>query len=114
LMNTGHKPITSRNNLRTTIAWRVGSRTEDALEGSIFIAGAVVQWLRDGLGLIKSSPEVEALAGQVNDNGGVYFVPAFAGLGAPHWDQYARGIIAGLTRGTSAAHASRAALAGMA
>src|SRR5436305_789413 len=114
LMNTGTKPIVSRNNLLTTVAWRIGNRTEYALEGSIFIAGAVVQWLRDGLGIIKSSPEVEALANQVPDNGGVYFVPAFAGLGAPHWDQYARGIVAGLTRGAKAAHLARAALEGIA
>src|SRR5437867_7880401 len=102
LMNTGTKPIVSRNNLLTTVAWRIGKRTEYALEGSIFIAGAVVQWLRDGLGIIKSSAEVESLASTVADNGGVYLVPAFAGLGAPHWDPYARGIIAGLTRGTRA------------
>ena len=95
LMNTGTKPIASRNNLLTTVAWRVGNRTEYALEGSIFIAGAVVQWLRDGLGIIKSSPEVESLAAQVSDTHGVYLVPAFAGLGAPHWDQYARGLVAG-------------------
>ncbi len=114
LMNTGTKPIVSRNNLLTTVAWRVGGRTEYALEGSIFIAGAVVQWLRDGLGLIKTSSEVETLAAQVEDNGGVYFVPAFAGLGAPHWDQYARGLVAGLTRGTTAAHLARAALEGIA
>ncbi len=114
LMNTGTKPIRSRNNLLTTVAWRVGGRTEYALEGSIFIAGAVVQWLRDGLGLIKTSSEVETLAAQVEDNGGVYFVPAFAGLGAPHWDQYARGLVAGLTRGTTAAHLARAALEGIA
>jgi glycerol kinase len=114
LMNTGIKPITSKNNLLTTIAWRMGDRTEYALEGSIFIAGAVVQWLRDGLGIIKSSAEVEALAAQVSDTGGVYLVPAFAGLGAPHWDQYARGVIAGITRGTKAAHLARAALEGIA
>jgi glycerol kinase len=114
LMNTGSKPIASRNNLLTTIAWRIGHRTEYALEGSIFIAGAVVQWLRDGLGIIKSSADVEALAGQAPDTGGVYLVPAFAGLGAPHWDQYARGLIAGLTRGTRAAHIARAALEGIA
>ena len=114
LMNTGAKPIVSKNNLLTTVAWRVGGRTEYALEGSIFIAGAVVQWLRDGLGLIKSSAEVEALAAQVADNGGVYLVPAFAGLGAPHWDQYARGLLAGVTRGTTAAHLARAALEGIA
>jgi glycerol kinase len=114
LMNTGTKPITSKNNLLTTVAWRIGKRTEYALEGSIFIAGAVVQWLRDGLGIIKSSSEVEALAAQVTDPQGVYLVPAFAGLGAPHWDQYARGLIAGLTRGTTAAHIARAALEGIA
>ncbi len=114
LMNTGTKPVVSKKNLLTTIAWRIGDRTEYALEGSIFIAGAVVQWLRDGLGLIKSSAEVEALAAQVPDNGGTYLVPAFAGLGAPHWDQYARGLIAGLTRGTNAAHIARAALEGIA
>jgi glycerol kinase len=114
LMNTGMKPIASKNNLLTTIAWRIGNRTEYALEGSIFIAGAVVQWLRDGLGIIKSSAEVESLAAQVPDTGGVYLVPAFAGLGAPHWDQYARGVIAGITRGTRSAHIARAALEGIA
>jgi glycerol kinase len=114
LMNTGTKPIASRNNLLTTVAWRVGNRTEFALEGSIFIAGAVVQWLRDGLGIIQASSEVEALAAQVVDPQGVYLVPAFAGLGAPHWDQYARGLVAGITRGTTAAHIARAALEGIA
>jgi len=114
LMNTGTKPIASKHNLLTTVAWRIGNRTEYALEGSIFIAGAVVQWLRDGLGIIKSSSEVEALAAQVTDPQGVYLVPAFAGLGAPHWDQYARGVLAGLTRGTTAAHIARAALEGIA
>src|SRR5205085_10439985 len=114
LMNTGDKPIASKNNLLTTVAWRIGSRTEYALEGSIFIAGAVVQWLRDGLGIIKSSADVEALASQVDDTGGVYLVPAFAGLGAPHWDQYARGAIIGLTRGSTRAHIARAALEGIA
>jgi len=114
LMNTGTKPIASKNNLLTTVAWRIGNRTEYALEGSIFIAGAVVQWLRDGLGIIKSSSEVEALAAQVTDPEGVYLVPAFAGLGAPHWDQYARGLVAGVTRGTTAAHIARAALEGIA
>ena len=114
LMNTGTKPVISRNNLLTTVAWRIGGRTEYALEGSIFIAGAVVQWLRDGLGLIKSSAEVESLAAGVADNGGVFLVPAFAGLGAPHWDQYARGLVAGITRGTTAAHLARAALEGIA
>ena len=114
LMNTGAKPIASKNNLLTTIAWRIGKRTEYALEGSIFIAGAVVQWLRDGLGVIKSSADVEPLASQVPDTGGVFLVPAFAGLGAPHWDPYARGILAGITRGTRAAHIARAALEGIA
>jgi len=114
LMHTGKRPIASKNNLLTTVAWRIGDRTEYALEGSIFIAGAVVQWLRDGLGLIKSSGEIEALAAQVPDNGGVYLVPAFAGLGAPHWDAYARGLIIGLTRGTTRAHFARAALEGIA
>ena len=114
LMHTGTKAIPSRNNLLTTIAWRVGNETEFALEGSVFIAGAVVQWLRDGLGIIKSSRDVEALAASVPDNGGVYLVPAFAGLGAPHWDPYARGLLAGLTRGTTAAHIARAALEGIA
>jgi len=110
LMNTGTKRIASRNNLLTTIAWRIGDRTEYALEGSIFIAGAVVQWLRDGLGFFPNSPDVEGLANSVPDSGGVYVVPAFAGLGAPHWDQYARGTIVGLTRGTTKAHVARAAL----
>ena len=114
LMHTGAKLIASKNNLLTTVAWRIGGRTEYALEGSIFIAGAVVQWLRDGLGIIKSSGEVESLASQVPDNGGVYLVPAFAGLGAPHWDQYARGVIVGLTRGSTRAHIARAALEGIA
>jgi glycerol kinase len=114
LMHTGAKPITSRNKLLTTVAWRIGNKTEYALEGSIFIAGAVVQWLRDGLGIIQSSRDVEALAAQVPDNGGVYLVPAFAGLGAPHWDQYARGTVVGLTRGSTKAHIARAALEGIA
>jgi len=114
LMNTGAKPIASRNNLLTTVAWRIGNRTDYALEGSIFIAGAVVQWLRDGLGIIRSSAEVEALAATVTDTHGVYLVPAFAGLGAPHWDQYARGVLVGLTRGTTGAHIARAALEGIA
>ncbi|MEO5816823.1 MAG: glycerol kinase GlpK [Gemmatimonadaceae bacterium] len=114
LMNTGTTPVTSRNNLLTTVAWRIGDRTEYALEGSIFIAGAVVQWLRDGLEFFRSSPEVEELAASVPDTGGVYLVPAFAGLGAPHWDQYARGTIVGITRGTTRAHIARAALEGIA
>ena len=114
LMNTGPKPIASKNNLLTTVAWRIDGKTEFALEGSVFIAGAAVQWLRDGLGIIRSSPEVEALAAGVPDNGGVYMVPAFAGLGTPHWDPYARGMLAGLTRGSTAAHVARATLEGIA
>jgi glycerol kinase len=110
LMNTGEKPVASKNRLLTTIAWRIGNRTEYALEGSIFIAGAVVQWLRDGLGIIKKASEIEALAASVPDTGGVSLVPAFAGLGAPHWDGHARGTITGITRGTTAAHFARAAL----
>jgi glycerol kinase len=110
LMHTGGRPVTSRNQLLTTTAWRSGGRDEYALEGSVFIAGAVVQWLRDGLKVIKSSGEVEALAASVTDNGGVYFVPAFAGLGSPHWDSAARGTIVGLTRGATAGHIARAAL----
>ena len=100
LQNTGTRAVPSSNRLVTTIAWRIGDTTEYALEGSVFVGGAVVQWLRDGLGLIRKSEEVEALAKSVPDNGGVYFVPAFVGLGAPHWDSYARGSIFGLTRGT--------------
>jgi len=114
LMHTGTEAIPSKNSLVTTVAWKLGNQLEYALEGSIFIAGAVVQWLRDGLGIIRNSSDIEALAAQVKDNGGVYFVPAFAGLGAPHWDQYARGTIVGLTRGTTAAHLARAALEGIA
>ena len=110
LCNTGDKPVASKNNLVTTVAWQLGGMTTYALEGSIFISGAVIQWLRDGLGLIKESAEVEKLAAGVEDNGGVYFVPAFTGLGAPHWDPYARGMIAGLTRGVKAGHLARAAL----
>ncbi len=110
LMNIGDKPILSKNKLVTTIAWKIGSDVQYALEGSIFIGGAVVQWLRDGLGIISSSAEVEAKASQVPDNGGVFLVPAFAGLGAPHWNPYARGMIVGLTRGTTDAHIARAAL----
>ena len=109
LMNTGEKAVPSRNNLLTTVAWKVNGVTQYALEGSVFIAGAVVQWLRDGLGIIKSSAEVEPLAMKVDNNDGVYVVPAFAGLGAPHWNQHARGTIVGMTRGTTAAHLARAA-----
>jgi glycerol kinase len=110
LLNTGTEAVPSKNNLLTTVAWKIDGRTEYALEGSVFIAGAVVQWLRDGLEIIRSAPEVEALSATVEDNGGVYMVPAFAGLGAPHWDQYARGTIVGITRGTTAGHFARAAL----
>jgi glycerol kinase len=114
LMNTGSQAVHSRNHLLTTIAWKIGEQMEYALEGSIFIGGALVQWLRDGLQLIRSSSEVEALAASVADNGGVCLVPAFAGLGAPHWDPYARGLLVGLTRGTTKAHIARAALEGIA
>jgi len=110
LQNTGTTPVRSENRLLTTVAWKVGGQTEYALEGSVFIGGAVVQWLRDGLGLIRQSGDVEALAASVADNGGVYLVPAFAGLGAPHWDAYARGTIVGITRGTTAGHIARAAV----
>ncbi len=110
LMNTGDTVVFSKNNLLSTVAWRINNRVEYALEGSIFIAGAVVQWLRDGLHLIRNSSEVEALATQVPDTEGVYLVPAFAGLGAPHWNQYARGTVFGMTRGTRDAHIARAAL----
>jgi len=110
LMNTGEKAITSKNNLLTTIAWKINNKTEYALEGSVFIAGAVVQWLRDGLKIIRNSKEVETLAHEVTDTGGVYIVPAFAGLGAPHWNPHARGAMFGLTRGTTNAHIAKAAL----
>ena len=114
LMNTGTKPILSKNKLLTTIAWKIGDTVNYALEGSIFVGGSVVQWLRDGLGIIRSSSEIEALASSVPDNGGVYFVPALTGMGAPYWDQDARGTICGLTRGATAAHIARAALEGIA
>ena len=114
LMNTGERPILSRNNLLTTVAWKIGDTVNYALEGSIFVGGSVVQWLRDGLGIIKSSAEVESLAASVPDNGGVYFVPALTGMGAPYWDQYAHGVICGLTRGATAGHIARAALEGIA
>lgn len=114
MMNTGHEPIPSHNRLLTTIGWGLDGQVVYCLEGSVFIAGAVVQWLRDGLGLIKNSAEVEELAASVEDSGGVYLVPAFVGLGAPHWDPYARGTILGITRGTTAAHLARAALESMA
>jgi glycerol kinase len=110
LMNTGEKAVSSKNNLLTTIAWKINGKTEYALEGSIFIAGAVVQWLRDGLQIIRASADVEGLATQVTDTNGVYMVPAFAGLGAPHWNQHARGSLFGVTRGTTSSHIARAAL----
>src|SRR5208283_2190738 len=111
LMNIGDRPLLSANGLVTTVAWRIGAAPMTyALEGSSFIAGAAVQWLRDGLGIIKSAGDVEALARKVPSSDGVAFVPALAGLGAPHWDQDARGIITGITRGTTAAHLARATL----
>lgn len=114
LMNTGHRPVASTTGLLTTVAWRIGDQTTYAVEGSIFIAGAAVQWLRDGLGLIERASDIEALAASVPDNGGVYFVPALAGLGAPFWDPHARGTIVGLTRGTTKGHLARATLEAMA
>lgn len=114
LMNSGEKPILSKNNLITTVAWKIGDKVNYALEGSIFVGGSVVQWLRDGLGVINSSSEVEELASRVSDTNGVYFVPALTGLGAPWWDQYARGTIVGISRGTTTAHIARAALEGIA
>lgn len=114
LMNIGDKPVLSQNNLLTTVGWKIGDQVSYALEGSIFVAGAVVQWLRDGLGIIECSSEVEPLAETEEDNGGVYFVPAFVGLGAPYWDPNARGTIVGLTRGTTGGHLARAALESMA
>lgn len=110
LQNSGTRAVTSKNRLVTTVAWKIGERTEYALEGSVFVAGAVVQWLRDGLGLIRTSGEVETLARSVPDNGGVFFVPAFVGLGAPYWDSFARGSMFGITRGTTAGHIARAAV----
>jgi glycerol kinase len=110
VMNTGSRPIESKNNLVTTLAWKIGDQVNYALEGSIFIGGAVVQWLRDGLGIVKSAAEIEALARSVPHSDGVYLVPAFAGLGAPHWNPRARGALFGVTRGTTAAHIARAAL----
>jgi glycerol kinase len=114
LLNTGEQPVPSKNKLVTTIAWRLNGRTHYALEGSIFIAGAVVQWLRDELQIIRRAEEIENLASSVPDTAGVYLVPAFSGLGAPHWDQYARGALVGLTRGANRAHIARAALEGIA
>ena len=110
LQNVGATAVRSRQRLVTTVAWQIGRRTDYALEGSVFIGGAVVQWIRDGLGLVRSAPEIEPLAATVADNGGVYLVPAFAGLGAPHWDPYARGTIVGITRGTGSGHIARAAI----
>jgi len=110
LMNTGDKPIRSDHKLLTTIAWMLDDKVEYALEGSVFMGGAVVQWLRDGLGIINSSEEIETVATSIKDSGGVYLVPAFAGMGAPHWDPHARGLIMGLTRGSTSAHIARAAL----
>ena len=114
LANTGSKPVRSQNKLLTTVAWQIGGETTYALEGSIFVGGAIVQWLRDGLGLIQSSSEVEQLARSVADNGGIYLVPALTGLGTPHWDPHARGMMIGITRGTTAGHIARAALEGIA
>ena len=114
MLNTGSKPVLSKNNLLTTIAWKIGDKITYALEGSIYVGGSVVQWLRDGLGFITSSSEIEDLASTVPDSGGVYFVPALTGLAAPYWDQYARGTISGITRGTTRAHIARAALDGIA
>lgn len=114
LMNTGDKPVYSKNNLLTTVAWKINGKTTYALEGSVFVGGAAVQWLRDGAKMIDSAEEIETLASQVPDNGGVYFVPALTGLGAPYWDQYARGAIVGITRGTTNAHIARATLEGIA
>ena len=114
MLNIGDKPILSKNGLLTTVAWQIGNQVAYAFEGSIYVGGSVVQWLRDGLGFIKSSSEVEDLASQVPDSGGVYFVPALTGLGAPYWDPYARGLICGVTRGTTRAHIARAALDGIA
>ncbi len=110
LQNTGTEPVMSKNRLLTTVAWQIGDKTNYALEGSVFIGGAVIQWLRDALGIIKNSADVETLANSIPDSDGVYFVPAFSGLGTPHWNQAARGVIIGLTRGTGKAHVARAAL----
>lgn len=114
LMNTGEEAVYSENNLLTTVAWKIGGKTTYALEGSVFVGGAAIQWLRDGARVIKTAPGVNSLAATVEDNGGVYFVPALTGLGAPHWDQYARGVIMGITRGTTDAHIARATLEGIA
>jgi glycerol kinase len=110
LMHAGEAPASSHNRLLSTVGWRIGGKTDYLLEGSVFMGGATVQWLRDGLGIIRQSADVEALALSVPDSGGVMLVPAFVGLGAPHWDAYARGAIVGMTRGTTAAHIARAAV----
>ena len=114
MLNTGKQVVMSQNNLLTTVAWKIGNEVNYALEGSVYVGGSVVQWLRDGLGIIRKSSEIEELARSVPDSGGVFFVPALTGLAAPYWDQYARGTIVGLTRGTTAAHIARAALEGIA
>lgn len=114
MLNVGEKPVLSKNNLLTTVAWKIGDKVNYALEGSIYVGGSVVQWIRDGLGFIKSSSEIEELASTVPDSGGVYFVPALTGLAAPYWDPYARGLICGITRGITRAHIARAALDGIA
>ena len=114
VMNTGSEVIKSKHKLLSTIAWQVNGKVQYALEGSIFIGGAIVQWLRDNVSFVETSPEVEALAKTVEDNGGVYFVPGFVGLGAPHWDQYSTGLLIGLTRGTQKGHIARAALEALA
>jgi len=114
LMNTGDKPVKSANNLLTTVAWNIGGKTTYALEGGVFVGGAAIQWLRDGARLIRTSADINNLAHTVEDNGGVYFVPALTGLGAPYWDQYARGALLGITRGTTDGHIARATLEGIA
>lgn len=114
LMNTGNKPVESKNNLLTTVAWKINGETTYALEGSVFVGGAAVQWLRDGLRTIRTAPDINTLAATVEDNGGVYFVPSLTGMGAPYWDQYARGTIMGITRGTTDGHIARATLEGIA
>ncbi len=114
LMNTGDKAVMSKNNLLTTVAWKINGQTTYALEGSVFVGGAAIQWIRDGLMLVRTAPAINSLAETVEDNGGVYFVPALTGLGAPYWDQYARGGILGITRGTTDGHIARATLEGIA
>jgi glycerol kinase len=114
LMNTGDKAVYSKNNLLTTIAWKINGKVTYALEGSVFVGGAAIQWLRDGLKLIRTAPDISNLANLVKETEGVYFVPALTGLGAPYWDPYARGAIVGITRGTTDAHIARATLEGIA